>query len=110
MFMHADEPRNNGLSGQIHNFCICRIRSAQFRALQTDDFSSLDDDTLILGRRSTRAVYHAHVIEHEDSRVFTDVRRDRARCLSQRAADFQHEAGGDEQAQKWPAAIHRIRS
>src|ERR1039458_481946 len=77
MFMHAYKSGNDCLSGQVHYFRFRRIRIPEFRTLDTDYFSTLNVDTLILDRHSTRAIYDAHVIEHQDRRVFADIRLDR---------------------------------
>src|ERR1035441_2653931 len=77
MFMHADKSGNDCLSGQVQYFRLRRICLPEFRTLDTDDFSTLDVDTLILGRHSARAIYDADVIEHQDRRVIAEIRLDR---------------------------------
>src|SRR5450631_3675141 len=108
MFMHTDKSGNDRLSGQVHYFRFRRIRIPEFRTLDTDDFSTLNVDTLILSRHSARAIYDADVIEHQDRRVFADIGLDRGGRLSEHAAGCHHETRGDEQAQKWHAAIPQM--
>src|SRR4029077_12176554 len=108
MLMHADKSGNDCLPCQVQNLCSRRIRILKFRALNTDNFSTLDVDPLILGWHSARTIYDADVVEYQDRRIFADIRFDCGRRLSKQAVGCHHESRGNEDAHKWHGAIPQV--
>ncbi len=78
--MHHDEARHDALPRAVDHRGACR-RGDSGRVADRGDVAVAHDDRLVLTRRRTRAVDHAHVGQRNHRRLHLDVRRQRIRGL-----------------------------
>ena len=66
VLVHADESGNDGLTGEVEDFCIRGIGVAELCALYAADLSVLDIDAHVILRCRARAIDDANVVQDND--------------------------------------------